>query len=94
MIEQIKIVQEKINIEPTLKKKISKSKVSIKKKKKVKDKHLLLKKTKEPSKKIAKIVKETAQEFSLPYNEYKTMGKAIIEHYNQLNYLGKKPEIA
>jgi linoleoyl-CoA desaturase len=45
-------------------------------------------------KKIAKIVKETAQEFSLPYNEYKTMGKAIIEHYNQLSYLGKKPAIA
>ena len=42
-------------------------------------------------KKLSKIVKETAHEFSLPYNEYKTMGKAIVEHYNQLNYLGKKP---
>jgi len=42
-------------------------------------------------KKIAKIVKETATEFSLPYNEYKSMGRAIIEHYNQLNVLGKKP---
>ena len=40
---------------------------------------------------IAKIVKETALEFSLPYNEYKTMGKAIVEHYNQLSYLGKNP---
>ena len=40
---------------------------------------------------LPKIVKETAHEFSLPYNEYKTMGRAIIEHYNQLNHLGKKP---
>jgi len=45
-------------------------------------------------KKIAQIVKETAHEFSLPYNEYKTMGRAIIEHYNQLSYLGKKPATA
>jgi linoleoyl-CoA desaturase len=45
-------------------------------------------------KKLAKIVKETAQEFSLPYNEYKTMRKAIIEHYKQLRELGKKPVLA
>ncbi len=45
-------------------------------------------------KKLAKIVKETAQEFSLPYNEYKTMRKAIIEHYKQLSELGKKPAFA
>ena len=45
-------------------------------------------------KKLAKIVKETAKEFSLPYNEYKTMRKAIIEHYHQLNMLGKKPTLA
>ncbi len=45
-------------------------------------------------KKIAKIVKETAKEFSLPYNEYKTMRRAIIEHYKQLELLGKKPSIA
>ncbi len=44
--------------------------------------------------KIAKIVKETAKEFNLPYNEYKTMWKAVKEHYNQLNMLGKKPVIA
>ena len=42
-------------------------------------------------KKLAEIVKETAKEFSLPYNEYKTMRKAIIEHYHQLEFLGKKP---
>ena len=41
--------------------------------------------------KIAKIVKETTKEFNLPYNEYKTMWKAIKEHYHQLNILGKKP---
>jgi len=45
-------------------------------------------------KKLAEIVKNTAQEFSLPYNEYKTMRKAIIEHYHQLNLLGKKPVMA
>jgi linoleoyl-CoA desaturase len=45
-------------------------------------------------KKIAKIVKETAQEFSLPYNEYKTFWKAVSEHYNQLKELGRKPSFA
>lgn len=42
--------------------------------------------------KIAKIVKETALEFNLPYNEYKTMRKAILEHFKQLKTLGVKPE--
>jgi linoleoyl-CoA desaturase len=41
--------------------------------------------------KIAKIVKETTKEFNLPYNEYKTFRKAIIEHFNQLKTLGVKP---
>lgn len=45
-------------------------------------------------KKLAKIVKETAHEFSLPYNEYKTMWKAVGEHYRQLNVLGEKPQLA
>ena len=44
--------------------------------------------------KLAKIVKETAEEFSLPYNEYKTFWKAVKEHYHQLNVLGKKPQLA
>jgi len=44
--------------------------------------------------KIAKIVKETANEFSLPYNEYSTFWKAVSEHYNQLKVLGKKPNLA
>jgi linoleoyl-CoA desaturase len=44
-------------------------------------------------KKIAQIVKETAQEFSLPYNEYNSIWKAISEHYRQLNVLGQKPSL-
>lgn len=40
---------------------------------------------------IAKIVKKTAQEFNLPYNEYKTTREAIISHFKQLKELGKKP---
>lgn len=44
--------------------------------------------------KIAKIVKETAQEYDLPYNEYKTFTKAIAEHFNQLKTLGAKPAYA
>ncbi len=45
-------------------------------------------------KQIAKIVKETAQEFSLPYHEYQTMWKAISEHYKQLKSLGQKPTLS
>lgn len=44
--------------------------------------------------KIAKIVKETAHEYDLPYNEYKTFTKAIAEHFNQLKTLGAKPAYA
>lgn len=44
--------------------------------------------------KIAKIVKETAQEFNLPYNEYKSMRKAILEHFEQLKSLGQQPVYA
>ncbi len=43
--------------------------------------------------KIAKIVKETALEFSLPYNEYNSFIHAVAEHYNQLKVLGKKPNL-
>ena len=42
---------------------------------------------------IAKIVKETALEFNLPYNEYKTTRKAILEHFKQLKSLGEKPAL-
>ncbi len=44
--------------------------------------------------KIAKIVKETAKEFNLPYNEYKTTRKAIISHFKHLKELGKKPALS
>ncbi len=44
--------------------------------------------------KIAKIVKKTALEYNLPYNEYKTFTKAITEHFNQLKTLGVKPAYA
>lgn len=43
-------------------------------------------------KKLAKIVKQTAQEFNLPYNEYKTTRRAIIEHFRHLGALGQHPE--
>jgi linoleoyl-CoA desaturase len=45
-------------------------------------------------KKLAKIVKRTAKEFNLPYNEYKTTRRAIIAHFRHLGNLGKNPQIA
>lgn len=42
--------------------------------------------------KIAEIVKQTAREFNLPYNEYATTRKAIISHFQHLKELGKKPD--
>ncbi|MEN8912513.1 MAG: fatty acid desaturase, partial [Polaribacter sp.] len=44
--------------------------------------------------KLAKIVKQTAKEFNLPYNEYKTMTKAVVAHFSHLGVLGQKPELA
>lgn len=38
--------------------------------------------------KIAEIVKQTAKEFNLPYNEYETTRKAIISHFKHLKELG------
>ena len=43
--------------------------------------------------KISKIVKETAKEFNLPYNEYKTTRKAIIAHFKHLREMGMKPAL-
>ncbi|MFK5974450.1 MAG: acyl-CoA desaturase [Flavobacteriaceae bacterium] len=43
--------------------------------------------------KISKIVKQTAKEFNLPYNEYKTTRKAIISHFKHLKELGKRPAL-
>lgn len=45
-------------------------------------------------KKIAKIVKDTAHEFSLPYNEYQTTRKAIAAHFRFLKEMGIKPRVA
>jgi linoleoyl-CoA desaturase len=45
-------------------------------------------------KKISEIVRNTTKEFNLPYNEYKTMFGAFIDHFKQLDKLGKHPELA
>ena len=45
-------------------------------------------------KKVAKIVKETTKEFNLPYHEYKTMTKAVAEHFKHIADLGHKPQLA
>ncbi|TXD81838.1 acyl-CoA desaturase [Subsaximicrobium wynnwilliamsii] len=44
--------------------------------------------------KIAKIVKETAQEFNLPYKEYETTRKAIVAHFKFLKTMGMKPAVS
>ncbi|AOR27680.1 fatty acid desaturase [Formosa sp. Hel1_33_131] len=41
--------------------------------------------------KIAEIVKKTAKEFNLPYNEFETTRKAIIAHFKYLKEMGVKP---
>ena len=41
--------------------------------------------------KIAAIVKKTAQEFNLPYNEYKTTRSAILSHFRFLKQMGTQP---
>ena len=41
--------------------------------------------------KIAKIVRETAKEFNLPYNEYKSTRSAIFSHFKYLKEMGNKP---
>lgn len=43
--------------------------------------------------KISKIVRETALEFNLPYNEYKTTRKAIIAHFRHLKHMGQEPAL-
>ena len=39
-------------------------------------------------KKLSKIVKQTAQEFNLPYHEHKTFWQALKSHFSLLNQLG------
>lgn len=41
--------------------------------------------------KISEIVKKTAQEFNLPYNEYKTTRSAILSHFKFLKQMGMRP---
>jgi len=41
--------------------------------------------------KISKIVRETAQEFNLPYKEYETTRKALMAHFGHLRQLGMNP---
>ncbi|MBH45312.1 MAG: acyl-CoA desaturase [Flavobacteriaceae bacterium] len=41
--------------------------------------------------KISRIVKRTAQEFNLPYNEYKTTRSAIFSHFKFLKQMGMQP---
>ena len=43
---------------------------------------------------ISKIVKETALEFGLPYNEYHTTRAAILSHFRMLRELGRQPVLA
>lgn len=44
--------------------------------------------------KISKIVKETAHEFDLPYQEFKTMSSAVASHFKHLKELGQNPQLA
>ncbi len=44
--------------------------------------------------KISEIVKQTALECNLPYNEYKTTRKAIIAHFKYLREMGLNPTLA
>tara|TARA_A100001011_G_scaffold310474_1_gene327128 strand:- start:11632 stop:12786 length:1155 start_codon:yes stop_codon:yes gene_type:complete len=41
--------------------------------------------------KISEIVKQTACEFNLPYNEYKTTRSAIFSHFKFLKQMGMRP---
>ena len=41
--------------------------------------------------KISEIVKKTAREFNLPYNEYKTTRSAIFSHFKFLKQMGMRP---
>lgn len=41
---------------------------------------------------VSKIVKATAAEFNVPYNEHKTLSGAIFSHFSHLNQLAKAPD--
>ncbi len=42
---------------------------------------------------ISPIVKETAEEYGVPYNYYETFGEAIASHYRQLKKWGKPDSV-
>ena len=42
--------------------------------------------------KIADIVKKTAKEFNLPYNEFNTAKDALLAHFNYLRLMGIRPK--
>tara|TARA_Y100000815_G_scaffold256955_3_gene265099 strand:- start:4811 stop:5884 length:1074 start_codon:yes stop_codon:yes gene_type:complete len=42
---------------------------------------------------ISKIVRETAAEFNLPYNEYKTTRSAVLAHFKYLKEMGMRPAL-
>jgi linoleoyl-CoA desaturase len=42
---------------------------------------------------ISKIVKETCEQFNLPYNTYPTMTEAIASHFRMMKKLGEKPQL-
>ena len=44
--------------------------------------------------KISNIVKETALEFNLPYNEYDSTRDAIKSHFRHLRILGSEPQLS
>ncbi len=44
--------------------------------------------------KISEIVKSTAREFNLPYNEYQTTRKALIAHFKHLKQMGLNPALS
>lgn len=41
--------------------------------------------------KISTIVKKTAEEFNVPYHEYKTVKEAIVAHFKHLKEMGARP---
>ena len=41
--------------------------------------------------KIASIIKSTAKEFNLPYNEFKTVRSALLSHFKFLKKMGINP---
>src|SRR5699024_9363885 len=45
-------------------------------------------------KRIAEIIQKTAQEFNLPYYEYKTTSKAIQAHFRHLKRMSLKPVVS